>query len=262
MPKPRTAARRWTASQVVAHNLTRARELRGLTQTQVAERLSRFTGTRWSQATVAQAEGSVGGQRIRQFTANELVGLARTFDLPILYFFLPPDDHDGRLATDDTKTGLPWEYLLVLLLGHRATFGVVADRAAGWTDVLAAGIDIPLSDPLPGDDSSLAELAGHRRHRQPVQPEDVLAAAFHGLAARRMRGSQQPGQDVATFAQNLRGLADALDAFNNYQPGAFVDDAVVDAIAQTPKAESGDTGQGATASQPSGHGRSTTSRGG
>ncbi len=41
------------ASQVVAHNLSRARELRGLTQTEVAERLARFTGARWSQATVA-----------------------------------------------------------------------------------------------------------------------------------------------------------------------------------------------------------------
>lgn len=35
------------------HNLTRARDLRGVTQTEVAERLSRFTGTKWSQATVA-----------------------------------------------------------------------------------------------------------------------------------------------------------------------------------------------------------------
>src|SRR5437660_9602165 len=95
--------RRWTASQVVAHNLTRARELRGLTQTEIAERLSRFTGSNWSQATVAQAEGSVGGQRVRQFTANELVALARTFDLPVLVFFLPPDDGEGQLAPDDTR---------------------------------------------------------------------------------------------------------------------------------------------------------------
>jgi len=237
MPKTRTAERRWTASQVVAHNLTRARELRGLTQAQIAERLSRFTGTKWSQATVAQAEGSVSGQRIRQFTANELVALARTFDLPVLYFFLPPDDGDGRLLTDDTKTGLPWEYLLVLLLGHRDSFGVLADRAANWADLLINGVDIPRSDALPDEDVVLSELSGRLRHREPLDPEDVLAAAFHGLAARRMRGAQQPGEEVAKFAENLRGLADALVAFNNYKPGAFVDDSVAHDIAaarQTP----------------------------
>ncbi len=231
MPKPRTAERMWSASQVVAHNLTRARELRGLTQVQVAERLSGFTGTKWSQATVAQAEGSVSGQRIRQFTANELVALARTFDLPVLFFFLPPDDGEGRFLTDDSKAGLPWEYLLVLLLGHRQSFGIVADRTANWADVLARGIDLPPQDALPDADVVIAHLSGQLRSRDPLRPEDVLAAAFHGLAARRMRGAQNPGEDVAKFAENLRGLADALDAFNNYDPQAFVDEAVVEDVA-------------------------------
>ncbi|HUR18275.1 MAG TPA: hypothetical protein VMZ51_04975 [Acidimicrobiales bacterium] len=31
------------------------------------------------------------------------------------------------------------------------------------------------------------------------------------------------GQEVAALASNLRGLADALDAFNNDSPGAFFD---------------------------------------
>ncbi len=223
-------SRHWTASQVVAHNLTRARELRGLTQAEVAERLSRFTGSNWTQATVAQAEGSVGGQRVRQFTANELVALARTFDLPVIFFFLPPDDGKGSLATDDRKGGLPWEYLLLLVLGHRANFGVLAERSANWQHVLAAGIDIPAGDEL-ADGDRLAEIAGALRHREPLLPEDVVAAVFHGLAARRMRGAPRPGQDVATLAENLRGLADALVAFDQYRPGAFIDEQVVDDIA-------------------------------
>jgi transcriptional regulator with XRE-family HTH domain len=222
----------WTASQVVAHNVSRARELRGLTQAEVAERLTRFTGARWSQTAVAQAEGSVSGTRVRQFTANELVGLARTFDLPVLFFFLPPDDGVGRLVTADAKGGLPWEYLVVLLLGHRGSFPVLADRAANWAELLAEGIDIPRSDALPDPESVLAELAGTLRHREALLPEDVLAAVFHGLAARGMRGARQPGEDVARFAANLRGLADALTAFNNYQPGEFVDKGVVAEIAE------------------------------
>ncbi|MGH9269178.1 MAG: hypothetical protein ACRD0D_13520, partial [Acidimicrobiales bacterium] len=78
-PEPRT----WNASQVVAHNMTRARQLRGLTQAEIATRLVAFTGNPWSQATVAQAEGSVLGVRVRHFTATELVALARVFDLPV-----------------------------------------------------------------------------------------------------------------------------------------------------------------------------------
>jgi transcriptional regulator with XRE-family HTH domain len=222
----------WTASQVVAHNVTRARELRGLTQAEVAERLTRFTGARWSQTAVAQAEGSVSGIRVRQFTANELVGLARTFDLPVLFFFLPPDDGVGRLVTADVKGGLPWEYLVMLLLGHRGSFPVLADRAANWDELLAEGIDIPRSDALPDPESVLAELAGTLRHRKPLLPKDVLAAVFHGLAARGMRGAPHPGDDVARFADNLRGLADALTAFNNYRPGEFVDERVVAEIAE------------------------------
>jgi transcriptional regulator with XRE-family HTH domain len=243
--------RRWTASQVVAHNVTRARELRGLTQAEIAERLSRFTGTKWTQATVAQAEGSVGGQRVRQFTANELLALARTFDLPVLFFFMPPDDGDGRLVTDDARTGLPWEYLLVLVLGHRGTFPLLADRAANWSHLLAQGIDIPWSDALPDPDARAAEIVGTLRHREPLLPEDILAAVFHGLATRRMRGARQPGDDIETFANNLRGLADALTAFINYRPGEFVDEQVVAEVAeQRRKRSSQETGDSSASAAP------------
>ncbi|MGI8702316.1 MAG: helix-turn-helix domain-containing protein [Nocardioidaceae bacterium] len=225
-------SRSWNASQVVAHNVTRARELRGLTQVEVAERLTRFTGTNWSQATVAQAEGSIAGNRVRQFTANELVALARTFDLPVLFVFLPPDDGSGRLVTDDAKRGHPWEYLMLLVLGHQGNFDVIADRTANWSQVLRQGIDIPAGDELPTDDAAAAFIAGSLRHREPLLPEDVLASVFHGLAARRVQGAKQPGADLTTFIENLRGLADALTAFNNYPPRAFIDERVVEDVAK------------------------------
>jgi len=218
----RSHERTWTASQVVAHNLTRARELRGLTQADIAERLTRFTGSPWSAVTVAQAEGSTSGNRVRQFTANEIVALARTFDLPVLYFFLPPEDGaDGLETGDSDPEGWPWEYLLLLVWGHAGNFPIVADRAAPWahTSPLVA---IPPQDVLDGtaDESFLARL---EQSRERYSPDDMLALAFHGLARRRMRGSMIPGEEVATFAENLRGLANALDAFNNYQPGTFLD---------------------------------------
>lgn len=238
MAKPRPDDdRRMTASQLVAHNLTRARQLRGLTQAEIAERLARFTGARWSQATVAQAEGSVRGPRVRQFTATELVALARTFDLPVLYFFMPPDSGGGGLVTEDVPGGLAWEYLLAILVGHQGNFSLLGERTSAWAHVLYRSVDIPLSDvlaepPSEGDVGTADRWAS----RQPFLPEDVLAAAFHGLATNRVRGARRPGDDVTAFIANLRGLADAFEAFNNYRPGKFVDEGMVEEIAEQRRA--------------------------
>ena len=207
----------WTPSQVVAHNLTRARLLRGLTQAEIAQRLTTFTGTAWSAVTVAQAEGSVSGNRVRQFTANELVALARVFDLPVLYFFLPPEDRSGELVTPDAGRQ-PWEYLLMLVWGHSENFPDVAERAAPWVHVSAAVV--PYDDmlgPLPEN----WVLAGSNR-RDRLRPEDMLTIAFNGMARSHIRGSFA-GKDLAELAINLRRLADAFEAFNNYPPRAFFD---------------------------------------
>lgn len=169
---------------------------------------------------MAQAEGSVSGVRVRQFSAVELVALARVFDLPVVYFLMPPDEGAAGLATPDSPArGWPWEYLLVLVWGHSENFGALAERAAGWAHA-AALVSVPQADLLEGaPDDGL--LGGWERNRERCGPEDMLAVAFAGLARRRMRGSMRPGEEVASLAQGLRGLADALDAFNNYRPGTF-----------------------------------------
>ncbi|MCA1691710.1 MAG: helix-turn-helix domain-containing protein [Actinobacteria bacterium] len=208
----------WTPSQVVAHNMSRARQLRGLTQAEIAERLSRFTGAPWSDVTVAQAEGSVSGKRVRQFTANELVALARTFDLPVLYFFLPPEDRSGELRTPDAGD-MPWEYLLLLVWGHRRNFPDVAERAAPWAH--ASTVLVPSGDVLDAEDEHYL-VRDSRRHREHLTPQDILGVAFNGMARSHIRGSFA-GKDLEELASNLRRLADAFDAFNNYAPGTFFD---------------------------------------
>jgi len=220
-PKGANNPRRWTPSQVVAHNLTRARELRGLTQAEIAGRLSQFTGASWSATTVAQAEGSVSGNRVRQFTANELVALARTFDLPVLYFFLPPEDSTGELQTPDApRRGWPWEYLLLLTWGHTGNFPHVADRAAPWAH--ASTVLVPQPDVLDPDPDH-PSLAGSERSRNRFTPQDMLAVAFNGLARRNFRGSIVPGEELGVMILNLRRLADALETLNTSTPGAPFD---------------------------------------
>jgi len=88
--KPDIRERTWTPNQVVAGNLVRLRQRRGLTQGEVARLLSAVAGKEWSEAMVAHAERSVTGNRVREFTADDLVTLARAFDVPVLYFLTPP----------------------------------------------------------------------------------------------------------------------------------------------------------------------------
>ena len=80
----------WTPNQVVAANLARLRQRRGLTQAETARQLSAIAGKQWTEAMVAHAERSVTGNRVREFTADDLVTFARAFDVPVLYFLTPP----------------------------------------------------------------------------------------------------------------------------------------------------------------------------
>ena len=92
MPKRREgeAGTTWTPNQVVAANLGRLRQRRGLTQAEAARQLSAVAGKEWTEAMVAHAERSVTGNRVREFTADDLVTMARAFDVPVLYFLTPP----------------------------------------------------------------------------------------------------------------------------------------------------------------------------
>jgi hypothetical protein len=56
----------------------------------VARLVSAVAGKEWSEAMVAHAERSVTGNRVREFTADDLVTFARAFDVPVLYFLTPP----------------------------------------------------------------------------------------------------------------------------------------------------------------------------
>jgi transcriptional regulator with XRE-family HTH domain len=73
----------FTPNQVVAYNLTRAREDKGWTQDEAAGALAPYLGKRWSKASVSQAERSVAGRFIRNFDADEIVAFARAFELPV-----------------------------------------------------------------------------------------------------------------------------------------------------------------------------------
>jgi transcriptional regulator with XRE-family HTH domain len=115
--------RTWTPNQVVAYNIVRARELRGWTQARAASQLAEFFGTKWTEASYAQIERSITGARVRQFSADDLVALARGFELPIGFFLTPPPDDERVLVKvpDKAKGGLFQTELLDLVLGTPKT---------------------------------------------------------------------------------------------------------------------------------------------
>lgn len=77
-------------NEVVAYNFRAARELRGWTQEETALRLEPRLGQRLPQASISSIERAFEGERRREFDAHELLAFALTFELPLVWFFLPP----------------------------------------------------------------------------------------------------------------------------------------------------------------------------
>lgn len=81
-------------NQVVAWNIAWLRRAAGLKQRELGERIG------WSVQAVSDAERSFDGQRARQFSAQELAGIALAFGVPLSALFLPPGD-GGRYEFSD-----------------------------------------------------------------------------------------------------------------------------------------------------------------
>lgn len=107
-----------TPNQVVAWNLAQARAWRGWTQDQTAEALEPYLGVRWSKASVSQAERSITGKMVRNFTADEIVAFARCFAVPVTWFFMPPPAWAdlGVAVTLDTPDAEGWGETVTLLV--------------------------------------------------------------------------------------------------------------------------------------------------
>ncbi|MGA9595296.1 MAG: helix-turn-helix transcriptional regulator [Acidimicrobiia bacterium] len=101
-------------NQVVAYNIREARQLRSWTQEDLADRLEPYLGQRLTQAGVSSIERAWDGDRRREFDAHELLVFAMVFDLPILWFLLPPPG-DHRIMRSTTR---PIDELYTWLLGQ------------------------------------------------------------------------------------------------------------------------------------------------
>ncbi len=101
-------------NQVVAYNVRAARELRGWTQEEFAERLEPYLGQRLTQTSVSAIERAWDNDRRREFDAHELLIFGLVFDLPLIWFLLPPAG-DHRIMRATTR---PVNELYALVMGH------------------------------------------------------------------------------------------------------------------------------------------------
>ena len=77
-------------NEVVAYNFKAARELRGLTQEETAQLLERSLGQRLPQASISAIERLTKGTGAAKSTPMSFLAFALAFDLPLVWFFLPP----------------------------------------------------------------------------------------------------------------------------------------------------------------------------
>ena len=126
--------RTYSPNQLVAYNVGRARALRGWTQERTAEELAPFLGRRWSRASYSAVERATGDARVKQFSIDELVALARGFQLPVLWFLLPPsmEEDPGLSVPDGTSQGLEFTDYLKILFGEEETERLYEDALQQW----------------------------------------------------------------------------------------------------------------------------------
>ncbi|WP_164710948.1 helix-turn-helix domain-containing protein [Euzebya pacifica] len=203
-----TSATVLTAAQVVAFNLRRAREIRGLTQEDAAAVISNCGDTIWTKATLSQAERSVSGARVRQFTVNDLYAFAEAFGLPIPWFLLPPPDGAAgpgpvRItphSEDDWALGDSERVAVAATAGQhlQRTFGARSGDLVSELQVRVDGCS-----QLDGDDFDAARASA-----------DTYTAT---LVRQHLDGA-------VGMAFRLRGLAEALEDASRADAGSIVGD--------------------------------------
>jgi len=179
----------FTVNQLVAINLVVARSRLGWKQAQAIDALEPFLGTRWSKASYSAAErSSVNPQRIRKFTADEIVAFAAAFDVPVQFFFQPPRPEGAAevvvtaSATAKSTALTLVDYLRIMLGSEQSARSLEGSLA----DILAA---LPAS----ADDAVVADL---RR-------------ALRSATAARMRASKQ---QFEAWEDALSGIQELLRA--------------------------------------------------
>ena len=178
--------------QVVAYNLRAAREMRGWTQEDLASRLEAVVGVRPSQATISALERSWDSRRPRrEFDVQDLAVFAMAFELPMLWFLLPPPG-DRREVRDLGRTLAD---LYVLLLGRNDQLDALYERLR----------EIGAADTTPLEEA-FGRITGTPTSERPHSYRDRREALLLALLDRHADGVDEAAEALADFFAHLRQI--------------------------------------------------------
>ena len=165
----------WSFNQVVAHNLRRVRESRGMTQTAACQATRSFMpGGGWTPAVWSAAERSVRGTRIRKFDADELAAIAAGLGVSIVALVLPPNPDENPVTTikgEGAESG--WSISDTFALAT-----TVDDHSKAEIDQLVGALGIESSD---ASLTSIETSASQRRIQAVIDGLTELAASASEL---------------------------------------------------------------------------------
>ena len=194
--------RAMTPNQIVAYNLAKARAMKGWTQNETTLKLRDYVGSTWSAASYSLIERSVTGNRVKQFSTDELVGIARGFNLPLAWFFVPPpasEDVGLLLPNAGGITGVDPLVLLDVLLGTPENLHHLEQALAEYT----AGAVQPV------------------RRKQNKQPEGLVDRLGPLARARARAVIESTLGDLGQARAFLRSLAELVDEPGELEPDAI-----------------------------------------
>lgn len=200
--------RTMTPNQIVAHNVARARELRGWTQEQAADALAPYLGARLSGPSFSALERSAWTpSRVKQFSADDLLALSRGFDLPIGYFLTPPaPDFDAGLhAPDAGANGLDPIVLLDAILG-------TPENLDHWKAKLL------------GYSASIAPMPKSKRRKPNVAPSDLAERLRPYVSSRGQSVLRESVGEIDDAADVLERMAEFLRAWDQAAAGHSPDE--------------------------------------
>ncbi len=196
----------WTLNQLVAANLRRLRRARGWTQVELGARLAPYRGRELCQASVSALERSAAGHRICNFSANDMVALAQTFEVPVLCLLIPPHGASITAGAPGSPV-LSSDELLGVVLGR-------PDNAGEWETVIAEW------DEAGGDAANLIDPG--RATVVSVAREVALVRAHH-LIRRSLRCDLV---DLARTIEQLAELVATVHELDDRRARAVEDDPV------------------------------------
>jgi hypothetical protein len=176
-------------NEVVAYNFRAARELRGWTQEETALALEGLLGQRLPQASISAIERAYEGDRRREFDAHEMLAFALAFDLPLVWFFLPPpNDHRNLRHTTNIVSEL-----------YGIVFGQESQLAPVYDRLRQLGIDEPTEV-----DHTIENLTGKRSRARQTSYRQRRKEMLLALLDQYTDDVDRAAEEIGAFLDHLR----------------------------------------------------------